>query len=55
MADDPKKKADDAKKSLEEISEITGVLEEGFRALTSRLADIVDEIKEGTRSQAKKT
>jgi hypothetical protein len=48
MADDSKKKADDAKKSLEEIGEITGALEEGFRALTSRLSDIVDEIKEGS-------
>jgi chromosome segregation ATPase len=48
MADDPKKKADDAKKSLEEIGEITGALEEGFRALTSRLSDIVDEIKDAS-------
>jgi hypothetical protein len=48
MADDSKKKADDAKKSLEEIGEITGALEEGFRALTSRLSDIVDEIIEGS-------
>jgi hypothetical protein len=48
MADDSKKKADEAKKSLEEIGEITGALEEGFRALTSRLSDIVDEIKEGS-------
>jgi len=48
MAEDPKKKADETKKSLEEISEITGALEDGFRSLTSRLSDIVEEIKEGT-------
>lgn len=48
MADDLNKKADEAKKSLEEINEITDVLEDGFRSLTSRLSDIVDEIREGT-------
>jgi len=46
--DDPNKKAQDAKKSLEEIGEITGALEEGFRSLTSRLSDIVDEIKDAS-------
>ena len=48
MAEDPKKKAEDAAKALKDIGEITGALEDGFRELTSRLTDIVDEIKEGS-------
>jgi hypothetical protein len=48
MADDPKKKADEAKKSLEDISEIVGALDDGFRSLTARLSDVVDELKDAT-------
>jgi hypothetical protein len=48
MADDAKKKAEEAKKALEDIKGITGALEEGFRSLGNRLSDIVDEIKEST-------
>lgn len=48
MAEDPIKKAEEAKRKLEEIREISGAIEEGFRELTSRLTDVVDEIKEGS-------
>jgi methyl-accepting chemotaxis protein len=48
MADDPAKKAEEAKKALEDIKGITGALEEGFRSLGNRLSDIVDEIKDST-------
>jgi len=48
MADDAAKKAEEAKKALEDIKGITGALEEGFRSLGSRLSDIGDEIKDST-------
>ncbi len=47
MATTPSGESDKAKKSLKEVSDIVGVIDEGFRELTSRLTDVVDEIKEG--------
>lgn len=40
--------SDKAKQSLKEVGEIVNALDEGFRELTSRLTDVVDEIKEGS-------
>lgn len=45
---DPNKKAEETKKSLKDINEIVGALDEGFRSLTSRLSDVVDELKDAT-------
>jgi len=50
MAENPNDKAEEMNNSLKNMSELTGVLEEGFRELTSRLSDVVDEIREGTSS-----
>jgi len=44
----PSEESDKAKQSLKEVGEIVNALDEGFRELTSRLTDVVDEIKEGS-------
>jgi hypothetical protein len=44
----PSGESDKAKQSLKEVGEIVNALDEGFRELTSRLTDVVDEIKEGS-------
>ena len=44
----PSEESDKAKKSLKEIGEVVNAIDEGFRELTSRLTDVVDEIKEGS-------
>ena len=43
----PSEESDKAKKSLKEIGEVVNAIDEGFRELTSRLTDVVDEIKIG--------
>ena len=48
MANNPQEEAKKAKKELQGINEIVGALDDGFQSLTSRLTDVVDELKEAS-------
>lgn len=47
MADDPNKKAEEAKKKLEEVTSVVDAISEGFKDLTDRFSEVVNEIKDG--------
>ena len=48
MATNPQEEAKKAKKELQGINEIVGALDDGFQSLTSRLTDVVDELKDAS-------
>ena len=48
MATNPQEEAKKAKKELQGINEIVGALDDGFQSLTSRLTNVVDELKDAS-------